>query len=177
MAEWWPFDRSWADDWKRTWTEIISRSSAAAASIGLPQPGTLPGDPFAVLVDAARAWLTGKKRTGELGRPSRSFAQAAWLHDRRGLQSNVARRIARRGRQHVANGTAREGEESEQESSATIVHGANLRCSLVRPTSKKRGNATTRRMSRLYCRTNATATSPTICSDSALTLSIVSSVV
>ena len=38
-------------------------SSAAAASIGLPQPGTLPGDPFAVLVDAARAWLTGKKRT------------------------------------------------------------------------------------------------------------------
>ncbi len=43
--------------------EIISRSSAAAASIGLPQPGALAGDPFAVLVDAARAWLTGKKRT------------------------------------------------------------------------------------------------------------------
>ncbi|MGH3181050.1 MAG: hypothetical protein ACRDOE_03965, partial [Streptosporangiaceae bacterium] len=63
MAEWWPFDRSWADEWKRTWTEIISVSSAAAASIGLPQPGTLPGDPFAVLVDAARAWLIGKQRT------------------------------------------------------------------------------------------------------------------
>ncbi len=63
MAEWWPFDRSWADDWKRTWTEIISMSSASAASIGLPQPGTLPGDLFALLVDAARAWLTGKKRT------------------------------------------------------------------------------------------------------------------
>ena len=63
MAEWWPFDRSRTDEWKRTWTEIISRSSAAAASIGLPQPGTLAGDPFAVLVDAARAWLTGKKRT------------------------------------------------------------------------------------------------------------------
>lgn len=38
-------------------------SSAAAASIGLPQPGTLPGDPFAVLMDAARSWLIGKKRT------------------------------------------------------------------------------------------------------------------
>jgi hypothetical protein len=63
MAEWWRFDRSRADEWKRTWTEIVSMSSAAAASIGLPQPGTLPGDPFALLVDAARAWLTGKKRT------------------------------------------------------------------------------------------------------------------
>ncbi len=63
MAEWWRFDRSRADEWKRTWTEIVSMSSAAAASIGLPQPSTLPGDPFAVLVDAARAWLTGKKRT------------------------------------------------------------------------------------------------------------------
>jgi hypothetical protein len=63
MAEWWPFDRSWTDEWKRTWTEIVSVSSAAAASIGLPQPSTLPGDPFAVLVDAARTWLSGKQRT------------------------------------------------------------------------------------------------------------------
>jgi hypothetical protein len=63
MAEWWRIDRSRADEWKRTWTEIVSMSSAAAASIGLPQPGTLPGDPFALLVDAARAWLTGKKKT------------------------------------------------------------------------------------------------------------------
>jgi hypothetical protein len=63
MAEWWPFDRSRVDEWKRTWTEIVSVSSAAAASIGLPQPGTLPGDPFALLVDAARAWLSGKQRT------------------------------------------------------------------------------------------------------------------
>lgn len=63
MAEWWPFDRSWTDDWKRTWTDIVSMSSAAAASIGLPQPSTLPGDPFALLVDAARSWLTGKQRT------------------------------------------------------------------------------------------------------------------
>jgi hypothetical protein len=63
MAEWWRFDRSRTDEWKRAWTEIVSMSSAAAASFGLPQPGTLPGDPFAVLVDAARAWLTGRKRT------------------------------------------------------------------------------------------------------------------
>jgi hypothetical protein len=63
MAEWWPFDRSRVDEWKRTWTDIVSVSSAAAASIGLPQPGTLPGDPFALLVDAARAWLSGKQRT------------------------------------------------------------------------------------------------------------------
>ena len=42
---------------------MLSASSAAAASLGLPQPGTLPGDPFGMLVDAARTWLTGKKRT------------------------------------------------------------------------------------------------------------------
>jgi len=42
---------------------MLSASSAAAASLGLPQPRTLPGDPFGMLVDAARTWLTGKKRT------------------------------------------------------------------------------------------------------------------
>ena len=42
---------------------MLSASSAAAASLGLPQPRTLPGDPFGILVDAARTWLTGKKRT------------------------------------------------------------------------------------------------------------------
>ena len=42
---------------------MLSASSAAAASLGLPQPGTLPGDPFGLLVDTARTWLTGKKRT------------------------------------------------------------------------------------------------------------------
>ena len=63
MAEWWPFDRSWADDWKRNWSEVLNMSSAAAQSLGLPQPGSLPGDPFTVLTEAARAWLVGKKRT------------------------------------------------------------------------------------------------------------------
>ena len=63
MAEWWPFDRSRADDWRRNWTEVLNMSSAAAQSLGLPQPGSLPGDPFTVLTEAARAWLVGKKRT------------------------------------------------------------------------------------------------------------------
>lgn len=38
-------------------------SSAAAASLGLPQPGLLLGDPFTAIVDTARNWLIGKKRT------------------------------------------------------------------------------------------------------------------
>jgi hypothetical protein len=63
MAEWWPFDRSRADEWKRNWTELLNMTSAASASIGLPLPKTLPGDPFAAIVEAARAWLVGKKRT------------------------------------------------------------------------------------------------------------------
>ena len=63
MAEWWPFDRSRADEWKRNWTELLNMTSAASASIGLPLPKTLPGDPFAAIVEAARGWLIGKQRT------------------------------------------------------------------------------------------------------------------
>ena len=63
MADWWPFDRSWTDEWRRSIAGVLSASSAAAASLGLPQPGTLPGDPFGLLVDTARTWLIGKKRT------------------------------------------------------------------------------------------------------------------
>jgi hypothetical protein len=59
MAEWWP----WAEEWKRGLTEVLSLSSAAAASLGLPQPGLLAGDPFTAIVDTARNWLIGKKRT------------------------------------------------------------------------------------------------------------------
>jgi len=66
MADWWPFDRSWMDEWKRSLGGVLSMSSAAAASLGLPQPGTLPGDPFGLLVDAARTWLIGKRRTFRL---------------------------------------------------------------------------------------------------------------
>ena len=56
MAERWPFD-----DWKRNLTDVLSFTSAAAASLGLPQPGVSP--PFTVIVDTARNWLIGKKRT------------------------------------------------------------------------------------------------------------------
>ena len=63
MAEWWPFDRSRTEEWKRNLTELLAMSSAAAASLGLPQPGTLTADPFALVVDAARARLVGKKQT------------------------------------------------------------------------------------------------------------------
>ena len=63
MAEWWPFDRSWAGDWRRNWSDMLAASSAMAASFGLPSPGSLRGDPFSVVVDAARAWLVGKPRT------------------------------------------------------------------------------------------------------------------
>jgi hypothetical protein len=63
MAEWWPFARSWAEEWKRNWSDVLSASQAAAQSLGLPAPEILPADPFAMIVDAARAWLIGKSRT------------------------------------------------------------------------------------------------------------------
>jgi hypothetical protein len=66
MADWWPFDRSWAEEWRRNWTEVLSLSSAAAASLGLPQPSALAGDKLAAIVDTARAWLIGKKTTFSL---------------------------------------------------------------------------------------------------------------
>jgi hypothetical protein len=58
MAERRPFD-----EWKRNLSGVLSLSSAAAAALGLPQPGLLIGDPFAAIVDGARNWLIGKKRT------------------------------------------------------------------------------------------------------------------
>jgi hypothetical protein len=59
MAERWP----WIDEWRRNLTEVLSLSSAAAASLGLPQPGLLIGDPFTAIVDTARNWLIGRRRT------------------------------------------------------------------------------------------------------------------
>jgi hypothetical protein len=58
MAERRPFD-----EWKRSLADVLSLGSAAAASLGLPQPGLLVGDPFSVIVDTARKWLIGRKRT------------------------------------------------------------------------------------------------------------------
>jgi hypothetical protein len=45
---------------------MLSVPSAVAASLGLPEPGIMPVDPFGTLVDAARAWLVGKPRTFRL---------------------------------------------------------------------------------------------------------------
>jgi hypothetical protein len=56
-------ERRMFDEWKRNLTGVLSLSSAAAASLGLPQPGLLIGDPFSVIVEGARNWLIGKKRT------------------------------------------------------------------------------------------------------------------
>jgi hypothetical protein len=58
VAERWPFD-----DLRRNLGEVLSLSSAAAASLGLPQPSLLKGDPFTAIVDTARNWLIGKQRT------------------------------------------------------------------------------------------------------------------
>jgi hypothetical protein len=58
MAERWAFD-----EWKRNLSEVLALSSAAAASLGLPQPGLLVGDPVTMLVDTARNRLIGKRRT------------------------------------------------------------------------------------------------------------------
>jgi len=58
VAERWPFD-----EWKRNLGEVLSLSSAAAASLGLPQPSLLKGDPFTAIVDTARNWLIGRRRT------------------------------------------------------------------------------------------------------------------
>ena len=38
-------------------------SSSSAGALDLPQSGALPGDPFVAMVDTARSWLIGKKRT------------------------------------------------------------------------------------------------------------------
>jgi hypothetical protein len=62
MAEWRTSGPSWTDDWRRNWSGMLSVPSAVAASLGLPAPGMLPGDPFGTVVDAARALLVGKPR-------------------------------------------------------------------------------------------------------------------
>jgi LmeA-like phospholipid-binding len=58
MPDRWPFD-----EWKRNLGEVLSLAPAAAASLGLPQPGLLIGDPFRAIVDTARNGLIGKRRT------------------------------------------------------------------------------------------------------------------
>jgi hypothetical protein len=63
MADRRPSGRSWAEEWKRNLSEVLSLSASAAAALGLPAPAALAGDSFGALVGAARNWLIGKKRT------------------------------------------------------------------------------------------------------------------
>jgi hypothetical protein len=58
MAERWPFE-----EWRKSLTDVLSLTSAAAASLGLPAAGLLVGDPFGAVVDTARNLLIGKQRT------------------------------------------------------------------------------------------------------------------
>jgi hypothetical protein len=62
MAERWPFE-----EWRKSLSDVLSLTSAAAASLGLPAAGLLTGDPFTAVVDTARNWLIGKRRTFALG--------------------------------------------------------------------------------------------------------------
>jgi hypothetical protein len=50
MSDWWPFDRSWAEEWRRGLSGLMAA-----------------GDPLALTVDTARTWLTGKERTFRVG--------------------------------------------------------------------------------------------------------------
>ena len=64
MGDWLPLYRSWAEEWRQSWAEVLATSSAAAASLGMPPPGTVPGDlGVMMMVAAARSWLVGRKRT------------------------------------------------------------------------------------------------------------------
>src|SRR5260370_34968345 len=92
MAEWWPFD-----EWKRNLTDVLSFTSAAAASLGLPQPGLLVGDPFTAIVDPARNWLIGKRRPFAV--PGHDLTLV--LEDLSGEGSDVARAVAQYGQRAI----------------------------------------------------------------------------
>jgi hypothetical protein len=92
-----PFGRSWAEDWKRSLGEVVSLSAAAAASLGLPQPGILGGDSFGVLVDAARSWLIGKQRTVSFAGQDLTLI----LEDLSVEGSDLARAIGQYGQVHL----------------------------------------------------------------------------
>src|SRR6201987_5866696 len=92
-----PFGRSWAEDWRRSLGEVVSLSAAAAASLGLPQPGVLAGDSFGALVDAARNWLIGKQRTFSFGGHDLTLI----LEDLSVEGSDLARAIGQYGQVHL----------------------------------------------------------------------------
>jgi hypothetical protein len=89
-----PFGRSWAEEWKRNLSEVLSLSASAAAALGLPAPAALAGDSFGALVDAARGWLIGKKRTFSLAGHDLTLV----LEDLSVEGSDLARAIGQYGR-------------------------------------------------------------------------------
>jgi hypothetical protein len=121
-----PFGRSWAEEWKRSLGEVLSLSAAAAASLGLPQPAVLAGDSFGVLVDAARSWLIGKKRTFRFAGHDLTLT----LEDLSVEGSDLARAIGQYGQVHLR---ARDVEWAGYRFERAEVHARNV---LLRPGSK-----------------------------------------
>ena len=103
MADWWPFDRV----------------RAAAQSLGLPTPGILPGDPFSVLVDAAKTFLVGRKRTISFGGDELTMT----LTDISVQGSDVARLVGQYGQVRF---TARDVTWGDQEFEKLEVHIRNV---------------------------------------------------
>jgi hypothetical protein len=97
MAERRPFGRSWAEEWKRNLSEVMSLSASAASALGLPAPAALGGDSFGLLVDAARGWLIGKKRTFSLAGQDLTMT----LEDLSVEGSDLARAIGQYGQIHL----------------------------------------------------------------------------
>ena len=121
-----PFGRSWAEDWRRSLGEVVSLSAAAAASLGLPQPGVLAGDSFGVLVDAARNWLIGKQRTHRFAGQDLTLI----LEDLSVEGSDLARAIGQYGQVHLR---ARDVEWAGYRFERTEVYARNVH---LRPGSK-----------------------------------------
>ncbi|HTX29284.1 MAG TPA: hypothetical protein VME19_19950 [Streptosporangiaceae bacterium] len=121
-----PSGRSWAEEWKRALSGVVSLSATAAASLGLPAAAALTGDSFAALVDAARGWLIGRKRTFSLSGQDLTLV----LEDLSVEGSDLARAIGQYGRVHLR---ARDVEWSGFRFEWIEVHARNLH---LRPGAK-----------------------------------------
>ncbi len=126
MADRRPFGRSWAEEWKRNLSEALSYSAAAAASLGLPAPTALAGEPFAALLDAARGWLIGKKRTFSFSGQELTLV----LEDLSVEGSDLARAIGQYGHVRLL---ARDVEWAGYRFERTVVHARNVH---LRPGAK-----------------------------------------
>ena len=98
--------------------EVLSLSAAAAASLGLPA-AALAGDSFGALVDAARSWLIGKKRTFSFAGHDLTLV----LEDISVNGSDLARAIGQYGQVHLR---ARDVEWSGYRFERTEIHARNV---------------------------------------------------